>query len=37
MGMPPAKVAILQAAARLLGTSPGLLSPSIFCVLRKRA
>lgn len=36
MGMPRARLAILQTAGRLLGTSPGLLSPSIFCVLRKR-
>lgn len=37
MGMPRARLALLQGAATLLGTSPGLLSPNIFCVLRKRA
>jgi ubiquinone/menaquinone biosynthesis C-methylase UbiE len=37
MGMARGRLAVLQAAGRLLGTSPGLLSPSIFCVLRKRA
>jgi SAM-dependent methyltransferase len=36
MGMAPARIALLRTAARLLGTSPGLLSPNIFCVLRKR-
>lgn len=37
MGMPRARLALLQRAATLLGTSPGLLSPNVFCVLRKRA
>jgi SAM-dependent methyltransferase len=36
MGMPRARLALLQGAAKALGTSPGLLSPNIFCVLRKR-
>lgn len=37
MGMAKSRLASLLVAGKILGVSPGLLSPNIFCVLRKRS